>query len=265
MPHVGYAGASRGAWRSLVSALVWGTRGPRFESGRPDWNQAGSALRRVVNSRTLRDGSDRGAARTTRTNAACPHESAWQLQACQDPRRDRLYRRPSGDGRINRPRRRRCGARSHGRGGLRSRTSDSPLDSCLSQSRTGRSRPGDGMAARCRLRADRAGVQRQREGRQWVQRSHRGTLGDAGRHARSAPGQGLRRSTYRSSWMQSWPLLPEQASSGQHTEPATPNAHRCLDRSYTSQGTVVRVALRLEKTFSQLRQGAGPQSNPFAF
>ena len=25
-----------GAWRSLVSALVWGTRGPRFESGRPD-------------------------------------------------------------------------------------------------------------------------------------------------------------------------------------------------------------------------------------
>jgi hypothetical protein len=25
-----------GAWRSLVSALVWGTRGPRFKSGRPD-------------------------------------------------------------------------------------------------------------------------------------------------------------------------------------------------------------------------------------
>jgi hypothetical protein len=27
---------SRGAWRSLVSALVWGTRGPEFESRRPD-------------------------------------------------------------------------------------------------------------------------------------------------------------------------------------------------------------------------------------
>jgi hypothetical protein len=26
----------RGAWRSLVSALVWGTRGPEFESRRPD-------------------------------------------------------------------------------------------------------------------------------------------------------------------------------------------------------------------------------------
>ena len=29
-----------GAWRSLVSALVWGTRGPRFESGRPDFQEA---------------------------------------------------------------------------------------------------------------------------------------------------------------------------------------------------------------------------------
>ena len=29
--------ARRGAWRSLVSALVWGTRGRRFESGRPDF------------------------------------------------------------------------------------------------------------------------------------------------------------------------------------------------------------------------------------
>jgi hypothetical protein len=26
-----------GAWRSLVSALVWGTRGRQFESARPDW------------------------------------------------------------------------------------------------------------------------------------------------------------------------------------------------------------------------------------
>jgi hypothetical protein len=25
-----------GAWRSLVSALVWGTRGPEFKSRRPD-------------------------------------------------------------------------------------------------------------------------------------------------------------------------------------------------------------------------------------
>ncbi len=28
--------SGRGAWRSLVSALVWGTRGPEFESRRPD-------------------------------------------------------------------------------------------------------------------------------------------------------------------------------------------------------------------------------------
>jgi hypothetical protein len=26
-----------GAWRSLVSASVWGTEGPRFKSGRPDF------------------------------------------------------------------------------------------------------------------------------------------------------------------------------------------------------------------------------------
>ena len=30
----------RGAWRSLVSALVWGTRGPEFKSRRPDWTKA---------------------------------------------------------------------------------------------------------------------------------------------------------------------------------------------------------------------------------
>src|SRR4051794_27695033 len=30
----------RGAWRSLVSALVWGTRGPEFESRRPDGRKA---------------------------------------------------------------------------------------------------------------------------------------------------------------------------------------------------------------------------------
>jgi hypothetical protein len=31
------SGACRhGTWRSLVSALVWGTRGRRFKSGRPD-------------------------------------------------------------------------------------------------------------------------------------------------------------------------------------------------------------------------------------
>src|SRR6185436_472815 len=29
-----------GAWRSLVSALVWGTRGPEFESRRPDHRKA---------------------------------------------------------------------------------------------------------------------------------------------------------------------------------------------------------------------------------
>jgi hypothetical protein len=29
-----------GAWRSLVSALVWGTRGPEFKSRRPDLTEA---------------------------------------------------------------------------------------------------------------------------------------------------------------------------------------------------------------------------------
>jgi hypothetical protein len=29
-----------GAWRSLVSALVWGTRGPEFKSRRPDKENA---------------------------------------------------------------------------------------------------------------------------------------------------------------------------------------------------------------------------------
>ena len=33
-----YGSRRRGAWRSLVSALVWGTKGRRFESGRPDSN-----------------------------------------------------------------------------------------------------------------------------------------------------------------------------------------------------------------------------------
>ena len=31
--------ARHGAWRSLVSALVWGTRGPEFESRRPDYEE----------------------------------------------------------------------------------------------------------------------------------------------------------------------------------------------------------------------------------
>ena len=35
-----YRACGRGAWRSLVSALVWGTRGPEFESRRPDTTKA---------------------------------------------------------------------------------------------------------------------------------------------------------------------------------------------------------------------------------
>ena len=35
-----YRAQRRGAWRSLVSALVWGTRGPEFESRRPDTTKA---------------------------------------------------------------------------------------------------------------------------------------------------------------------------------------------------------------------------------
>jgi hypothetical protein len=42
-----YSGG-RGAWRSLVSALVWGTRGPEFKSRRPD---SGEVLRRSVGGR----------------------------------------------------------------------------------------------------------------------------------------------------------------------------------------------------------------------
>jgi hypothetical protein len=34
-----YHRQSNGVWRSLVSALVWGTRGPRFKSGHPDWTE----------------------------------------------------------------------------------------------------------------------------------------------------------------------------------------------------------------------------------
>src|SRR5579884_2002971 len=33
---LGTVSTCRGAWRSLVSALVWGTRGPEFKSRRPD-------------------------------------------------------------------------------------------------------------------------------------------------------------------------------------------------------------------------------------
>ena len=33
---------NRGVWRSPASALAWGVRGPRFESGYPDSSQTGS-------------------------------------------------------------------------------------------------------------------------------------------------------------------------------------------------------------------------------
>ena len=35
-PAAGMMARIHGTWRSLVSALVWGTRGRRFKSGRPD-------------------------------------------------------------------------------------------------------------------------------------------------------------------------------------------------------------------------------------
>src|ERR671931_330342 len=38
-----YGVLRRGAWRSLVSALVWGTRGPEFKSRRPDSKAAAEA------------------------------------------------------------------------------------------------------------------------------------------------------------------------------------------------------------------------------
>jgi hypothetical protein len=34
-----------GTWRSLVSALVWGTRGRRFKSGRPDHTETALVAR----------------------------------------------------------------------------------------------------------------------------------------------------------------------------------------------------------------------------
>ena len=37
---VSYGFLARGAWRSLVSALVWGTKGREFESRRPDRDRA---------------------------------------------------------------------------------------------------------------------------------------------------------------------------------------------------------------------------------
>src|SRR5579871_5168567 len=42
--------ARRGAWRSLVSALVWGTKGRRFESGRPDCIAAIAGYREYLKS-----------------------------------------------------------------------------------------------------------------------------------------------------------------------------------------------------------------------
>src|SRR6266542_4700507 len=36
MPGPSITLSANGAWRSLVSALVWGTRGPEFKSRRPD-------------------------------------------------------------------------------------------------------------------------------------------------------------------------------------------------------------------------------------
>ena len=47
-----------GTWRSLVSALVWGTRGRRFKSGRPDSERKTAMIdkrvrRAVVTNRVL--------------------------------------------------------------------------------------------------------------------------------------------------------------------------------------------------------------------
>src|SRR6266498_2920997 len=40
MPGPSITLSADGAWRSLVSALVWGTRGPEFKSRRPDHRKA---------------------------------------------------------------------------------------------------------------------------------------------------------------------------------------------------------------------------------
>ena len=51
--------SGRGAWRSLVSALVWGTRGPEFESRRPDCIEP-SALSRWQCAGLVASGANRG-------------------------------------------------------------------------------------------------------------------------------------------------------------------------------------------------------------
>src|SRR5215218_2470154 len=48
-----------GTWRSLVSALVWGTRGRRFKSGRPDLRCRAQVERKPSNRDDQRGGAER--------------------------------------------------------------------------------------------------------------------------------------------------------------------------------------------------------------
>src|SRR5918999_4865264 len=50
-PAAGIMGDS-GTWRSLVSALVWGTRGRRFKSGRPDELPSAAQIRCDLSTRS---------------------------------------------------------------------------------------------------------------------------------------------------------------------------------------------------------------------
>ena len=96
-----------GAWRSLVSALVWGTRGRQFESARPDW-LGGTVFPR----RPLRASGGTGRAPADRrlrvdSGAAGCHDSPGP---CLRPLRNDTTRSrprvpaPAGAGRDRRPR-----------------------------------------------------------------------------------------------------------------------------------------------------------------
>ena len=96
-----------GAWRSLVSALVWGTRGPEFESRRPDQvfmrdcglqaafsfgvpirDEAVLELARLVDDPALADRLETAYGRETKVLALTIPERSTILAALEDPPAD---------------------------------------------------------------------------------------------------------------------------------------------------------------------------------
>ena len=58
-----------GLWRSLVSASVWGTEGPGFESRQPDHRESRSAVERAFGCALFAPGHRAEIARTTPPHA----------------------------------------------------------------------------------------------------------------------------------------------------------------------------------------------------